>query len=93
MTADAVLVDSNVLLDVLTEDARWYSWSAEALARTADEASLGINPIIYGEVSNPPNGYPATIYDPNQPSDNPEYGKITSRQDPRVFRAAVRVSF
>lgn len=43
--------------------------------------------------TSPPNGYPATIYDPNQPSDNPEYGKFTSRQDPRVFRAAVRVSF
>jgi hypothetical protein len=40
-----------------------------------------------------PQGYPATIYDPSQPSDNPEYGKITSRQDPRLFRAAIRVSF
>ena len=37
--------------------------------------------------------YPATIYDPSQPSDNPENGKITSRQDPRLFRAAIRVSF
>jgi len=41
----------------------------------------------------PPPRYPATIYDPSQPSDNKEYGKITSRQDPRLFRAAVRVSF
>jgi len=41
----------------------------------------------------PPERYPATIYDPNQPSDNPENGKITSRQDPRLFRAAIRVSF
>ncbi len=40
-----------------------------------------------------PNGYPATIYDTAQPSDNPEYGKFTSRQAPRFFRAAVRVSF
>ena len=43
--------------------------------------------------TSPPSGYPATIYDPNQRSDNPEYGKFTSRQDPRAFRASVRVSF
>jgi len=46
-----VLVDSNVLLDVLTEDARWFGWSAEALETQADDAILAINPIIYAEVS------------------------------------------
>ena len=46
-----VLVDSNVLLDVLTEDARWFAWSADALARAANEAVLVINPIVYAEVS------------------------------------------
>ena len=51
MTPNAVLVDSNVLLDVLTEDPRWFSWSARALARCADDAVLAINPIIYAEVS------------------------------------------
>jgi predicted nucleic acid-binding protein len=45
------LVDSNVLLDVLTEDARWFAWSSEALARRAEESALVINPIIYAEVS------------------------------------------
>jgi predicted nucleic acid-binding protein len=45
------LVDSNVLLDVLTEDARWFAWSSEALARRAGESALVINPIIYAEVS------------------------------------------
>jgi predicted nucleic acid-binding protein len=47
----AVLVDSNVLLDVLTEDAGWSDWSAEMLKRTADSARLVINPVIYAEVS------------------------------------------
>ena len=47
----AVLVDSNILLDVLTEDPRWFSWSSEALARCADESGLVINPIVYAEVS------------------------------------------
>jgi hypothetical protein len=51
MTAGVVLVDSNILLDVLTEDPQWTSWSAEALARSADEGALAINPIIYAEVS------------------------------------------
>jgi len=45
------LVDSNVLLDVLTEDARWFAWSSGALARRAGESALVINPIIYAEVS------------------------------------------
>ncbi|HEV8239140.1 MAG TPA: type II toxin-antitoxin system VapC family toxin [Thermoanaerobaculia bacterium] len=46
-----VLVDSNVLLDVLTEDPKWLEWSADALARCADDAALAINPLIYAEVS------------------------------------------
>ena len=46
-----VLVDSNVLLDVLTEDPEWYDWSADALRREADQSVLVINPIIYAEVS------------------------------------------
>jgi hypothetical protein len=43
--------------------------------------------------THPPAGYPATLYDPNVPSNNPNYDKIVARQDPRLFRAAVRVSF
>src|SRR5258708_40337610 len=47
----AVLVDSNVLLDLMTEDARWLSWSAEAVENAADRFRLVINPVIYAEVS------------------------------------------
>ncbi len=47
----AVLVDSNVILDVATEDPRWGEWSAEALARAADRSILVINPIVFAEVS------------------------------------------
>ena len=46
-----ILVDSNVLLDVLTEDPRWSSWSMKALAEQGDRDVLAINPIIYAEVS------------------------------------------
>jgi predicted nucleic acid-binding protein len=47
----AVLIDSNVLLDLMTEDPRWFSWSANALANAAESLRLVINPIIYAEVS------------------------------------------
>ena len=47
----AILVDSNVILDVVTEDPQWGSWSAETLARCAEGSILFINPIIYAEVS------------------------------------------
>jgi predicted nucleic acid-binding protein len=47
----AVMVDSNVLLDLMTEDTRWLSWSAEAVEKAADRFRLVINPIIYAEVS------------------------------------------
>ncbi len=47
----AVLIDSNVLLDLVTEDPRWFSWSAKALANAAETLRLVINPIIYAEVS------------------------------------------
>ncbi|GAA1880474.1 type II toxin-antitoxin system VapC family toxin [Lapillicoccus jejuensis] len=45
------LVDSNVILDVFTDDRVWGDWSATALAQAADRGPLIINPIIYGEVS------------------------------------------
>jgi len=48
---NAVLVDSNVLLDILTEDPKWEAWSAEALVQWVDQVILVINPIIYAEVS------------------------------------------
>jgi hypothetical protein len=45
------LVDSSVLLDILTDDPAWLTWSADALARAGDEGRLVINPIVYAEVS------------------------------------------
>ena len=46
-----VLVDSNVILDVLTNDAAWFAWSSKKLAFEADRNILVINPIIYAEIS------------------------------------------
>lgn len=47
----STLVDSNVLIDVLSEDARWFEWSAQALAEAVERGVLGINPIIFAEVA------------------------------------------
>jgi len=46
-----VLVDSNVLLDIATNDPVWGDWSAQALNEVAEHSNLIINPIIYAEVS------------------------------------------
>jgi len=45
------LVDSNVLLDLVSEESEWTAWSADALARCAEVEPLVINPVIYAEVS------------------------------------------
>jgi hypothetical protein len=47
----AVLVDSNVILDIALEDVEWLEWSAESLARCGESSLLVINPLIYSEVS------------------------------------------
>lgn len=46
-----ILVDSSVILDVVTEDPEWYEWSAGQLEKLAERHTLVINPIIYSEVS------------------------------------------
>ncbi len=47
----AVLVDSNILLDVLIPDPVWEDWSSGALAAAAESSPLVINPIVFAEVS------------------------------------------
>lgn len=46
-----LIVDSNVILDLITRDARWYAWSSDMLLRYGDSDALCINPIIFAEVS------------------------------------------
>jgi predicted nucleic acid-binding protein len=47
----AVLIDSNVLLDLITEDPQWFAWSSAILADTAEHSRLVINPVVYAEIS------------------------------------------
>ena len=45
------LVDSNIILDIVTGDAAWQDWSSRALEAQARAGRLVINPIIYAEVA------------------------------------------
>lgn len=47
----AVLVDSNVLIDIISENPVWSGWSAAELAKAARETRIVIDPIVFGEVS------------------------------------------
>ena len=46
-----ILVDTNVLLDVIENDAHWAAWSQEKLDAASVIDTLTINPIIYSELS------------------------------------------
>lgn len=44
-------VDTNVILDVLTDDPTWGLWAAEALEAIGDEVPLIINQVVYAEAA------------------------------------------
>lgn len=46
-----ILVDSNILLDIITCDASWYNWSSNQLSELSQFDELAINDYIYTEVS------------------------------------------
>ena len=48
---DSTLIDTNVLFDLLSEDAEWSDWSAAMIAAAADRGAVVINPVIYAEIS------------------------------------------
>ena len=46
-----LLVDTNVILDVVQDDARWAEWSQAQLDACALQHDLIVNPVIYAELS------------------------------------------
>ena len=46
-----LLVDSNVLIDVMTQDAQWCDWSMAHLRSQKARDKLTINHVIYAEIS------------------------------------------
>lgn len=47
----ATLVDTNVLLDLATDDPHWAAWSIRALEAAAARGPLLVNDITYAELS------------------------------------------
>lgn len=45
------LVDTNVIVDILSRDPAWFVRSAEAISRCAAAGPLAINPIIFAELA------------------------------------------
>ncbi len=46
-----ILVDTNVLLDVATDDPVWAEWSLARLDQAAKRDKLAIDPVVYAELS------------------------------------------
>lgn len=44
------LVDTNVFLDIYTQDPNWAAWSAQQIQQAANAGRPIINPIIYAEL-------------------------------------------
>ena len=45
------LIDSNVLLDLVTDDERWANWSQAQLEQAAAAGPLFVNSVVYAEIS------------------------------------------
>jgi len=46
-----IFVDTNVLIDVTTEDPTWFEWSRQELNAAAARDELSINVVVYAELS------------------------------------------
>jgi hypothetical protein len=47
----SAMLDTNVLLDILTADAKWLDWSTAQFRQAAAGGPILINPIIYAELA------------------------------------------
>ena len=46
-----ILVDSNIILDVFTDDPHWADWAESTLEECSNFSMLYINSIVYSEIS------------------------------------------
>jgi hypothetical protein len=49
--ATGTVVDSSVLLDVFTDDARWVGWSQSRLTEAAQRGAIVLNAVVLAEVA------------------------------------------
>ncbi|MDA3811680.1 MAG: type II toxin-antitoxin system VapC family toxin [Spirochaetaceae bacterium] len=48
---EPVLIDSNILIDIFSDNREWFQWSRDQLTLLSQQTQLFINPIIYTEIS------------------------------------------
>jgi len=46
-----ILVDTNVLIDITTDDPNWFEWSAREFNAAGARDELSINAVVYAELS------------------------------------------
>ncbi|RKX97145.1 MAG: DNA-binding protein [Spirochaetes bacterium] len=46
-----VLIDSNILIDIFSDNPEWCDWSRDQLTLLSSSTLLFINPIVYSEIS------------------------------------------
>jgi len=51
VAAAGTLIDTNVVIDVITDNAEWADWSARAMATCAAGGPLHINSVTFAEAS------------------------------------------
>lgn len=51
MTTEVTLVDTNILLDLVTNDTVWVDWSQRQLEVAAVRGTVVINNVVYAELS------------------------------------------
>ena len=51
MTTEVTLVDTNVLLDLVTNDTVWVDWSQRKLEAAALRGAVLINDVVYAELA------------------------------------------
>lgn len=45
-----ILVDTNIILDVLTADLQWRPWSAEQIKIARSHGDIAVNPVVFAEL-------------------------------------------
>jgi predicted nucleic acid-binding protein len=46
----SILIDTNVLIDVMTFNSTWFEWSRAALNLAVERTRVVLNPIVYAEI-------------------------------------------
>lgn len=47
----SLMLDTNILLDILTADAKWLEWSTRQFRAAIAEGPIVLNPILYAELA------------------------------------------